>query len=277
MNKTTLLLTWTIQPNNNLKQKSIVLDNGHFFNPKYREKEYISTILYYITNSNFDRFVFCENSWYKIKEWGNIEKIAKFYEKELELLQFIWDKENIIKYGYHYWEAEIFDYAFENSKFLKQTDKFFKVTWRYITYNINKLLDENKDQEYFFYKAHGLVSTLCVTTSFFMTTRNFYKKNLYKKQIKYYHDNYSNDKPFIPLEWVFYSLLKKQLFKDNKKIKDFPIFHFFTKKDIYLEDLKNKLWLLRYWKIWIIMDVLLNLIKWNKRFYSILDNNERKW
>ncbi len=261
MKKSTLLLTWTIQPNNDLKHKSTVLVNEHFFNPEYREKEYIATILYYVTSSNFDKIVFCENSWYKIKEWGNIEEIAKFYGKKIELLQFIWDKGNIIKYSYHYWEAEIFDYAFEHSKLLKETDKFFKATWRYIIHNINDLIEQYKNQDYFFYKWFGLKSTLCVTTSFFMVTKEFYKEYLYKKQTKYYQENWDLWNIFIPLESVFYNLLKDRLLKDKNKVIVFPFFHFFSIPELFLESFKSKIWLLGFGTIGRILDIFLPKIK----------------
>jgi hypothetical protein len=166
-----------------------------------------------------------------------------------------------MKYSYHFWEAEIFDYAFENSKLLKENDRFFKSTWRYIVHNINDLIEDYKKQEYFFYKWFWLNSTLCVNTAFFMTTRKFYENNLYKKQIEYYKNNYKEWSKFIPLEWVFYNLLKKRLFKDDIKIKNFPIFHFFKKIDIYREDIKNLFWLLWYWKTWLLIEKIFKVIR----------------
>lgn len=261
MTSRVLLLTWTIKPNNDLKHKSTVLSNEHFFDPIYREKDYLWTILFYITRSNFEKFVFCENSWYEIKEWNLIEEVAKKFWKQVELLQYVWNKEDITKYSYHYWEAEILDYAFENSKFLKQTNKFFKVTWRYIIYNINDLVTQYENNKFFFYKWFWLNSTLCVNTAFFMCSKDFYKENLYKKQKEYYAKNYKIGNKFIPLEWVFYNLLKEKLFKENLHISCFPIYHFFTTKKIYIENIKNKLWLLWYWKVWRFIDVFFKLVR----------------
>jgi len=250
----TLLLTWTIKPNNDWKQKSTVLSDRNFFVPEYRLKQYISTILYYITQSNFDNIVFCENSNYGIKNIEDIKNIAKLFNKKFELLQFKWDREKIVKYSYHYWEAEIFDFAFENSNLIQKSAGFFKATWRYIIKNINDLIEDYKNYEYFFYKWFGLNSTLCVNTAFFKVSRKFYKENLYKKQIEYYHKNTNGN--FIPLESVFYNILKDKLFINNKKIIRFPIFHFFSIKNIFIENVKKYFWFLGYSNNWKIIDFL---------------------
>lgn len=257
----TLLITWTINPNNGKKHKSSVLSNEHYFDPTYREKEYLSTIIYYITKSNFSRITFCENSNYDIREWNTLEVLAKKFWKELELLQFNWNKDNISKYSYHYWEAEIFDYAFKNSVLLKKSDKFFKATWRYIIYNINELINDYKDTEYFFYKWFWLNSTLCINTAFFMTSKKIYEKYLYKKMLEYYEIHCINWKNFIALEWVFYELLKDFLFKEPNKIIDFPFFHFFSAKTIITENIKLRLWLLWFWSVWKIIDIIVPKIK----------------
>lgn len=252
-----LLLTWTIQPNDWNVHKSTITSNH---NPGFREKEYLWTILYYITRSNFDKFVFCENSWYEIKSRKNVEEIARTFWKEIELLQYKGDGDKIKKYSYAYWEAEILDYAFKHSKFIKESNEFFKVTWRYVILNINDLINEYKDKDYFFYKWVGLWWTLTTHTAFFMTLKDFYKKNLFQKVCKYF-ENLDLSKPIPPLEWIYYHLLKNILFKDNQKITKYPIYHFFTKKIYYIEIMKNKLWLHWYGIVWKIIDKVIPFIR----------------
>ena len=253
----TLLLTWTIKPNDWNAHKSITACNH---DPQFREKEYIWTILYYITRSNFDRFVFCENSWYEIKSRKHIEEIAKAFWKEIELLQYKWDSDKIKKYTHNYWEAEIFDYAFKNSKFIKQSDKFFKVTGRYIIFNINELLNEYKNKEYFFYKGRWLKGTLTTATAFFMTSKIFYEKNLFLKVYNFF-ENLDVNETIPPLEWVYYNLLKDRLFSDNLKVTKYPIYHFFTKRIYCIEIMKNKLWLHWYGIVWRIIDKIIPFIR----------------
>lgn len=258
---TTLLLTWTIKPNNDRKHISTVLSDKNFFDPEYRLKDYISTILYYITQSDFDNIVFCENSNYEIKNIGDIQNTAKLFNKKFELLQFEWDSEKVLQYSYHYWEAEIFDYAFENSILLSQSKSFFKSTWRYIVYNINQLIADYKDRDYFFYKWFWFTSILSINTAFFMVSSDFYRKYLYKKQLAYYSKNHTSQSKFIPLEGVFYQLLKKTLFKDNFKIISFPIFHFFSFQTILWEIFKKHIWLLGFWFISKIIELILPKLK----------------
>lgn len=266
----TLLLTWTIQPNWEKNISSTVLSDKNFFDPESRLKDYFSTIIYYIIHSDFKYLVFCENSGYDFsKELAIINQIANIYNKKFEFLSFVGSKEQIKKYSYHYGEAEIFDYVFENSEFIKKSEKVFKSTWRYRILNINKLLEDYRNRDYFFYKGFWLNSTLCVNTAFFITTPDLYKKKLYKKQIQYYEKCW--EKVFIPLEWVFYQLLKEWLFKKNDKILSFPIFHFFNKKTILLEWIKKHLWLLSYNRLGRFLDIFFQscythfyLIKKNK-------------
>ena len=57
-------------------------------NIENRKKDYIRALLYYITQSNFDNIVFCENSNANLEEFVNVINIAKIFNKNLEILIF---------------------------------------------------------------------------------------------------------------------------------------------------------------------------------------------
>ena len=180
ISKNTLLLTWTINPQ---IWKTIKYKNS--LNPKVRIKEYIKSLFFYITISDFDNIVFCENSNYKCEEYmKNINHIAKLYNKNFEFLQFIWNhKETIQRKTYSYWEWEILDYAFNNSKLLKQSKSRYKITWRYIIYNINDIIKSSQNTENLLFRWLWSFSFFSIDTSLFKVSNEVYKKYLYDSKI----------------------------------------------------------------------------------------------
>lgn len=165
----TLLITWTIKPSNWIHLLKI-------FNPDERYLQYMNTILNYIINSNFDIFIFCENSNYNITDKILLQRIAELNNKKIEILQFNWNEKKVVEKWRWYWESEIIEYAIKNSEFLKNANTFFKVTWRYLVKNINEILISSASTENIFFKT-GIRNHMC-NTSFFKTNKTFFEENL---------------------------------------------------------------------------------------------------
>lgn len=173
---TTLLLTWTINPKiwNTITYKNSL-------DPNVRIKEYLKAVYFYVTISDFKNIVFCENSNFNCKEYiDNISYIAKLYNKNFEFIQFMWNhNETITRKTYSYWEWEILDYAFDNSRLLKQSKSRYKITWRYIIYNINDIIKSSEEMENLLFRWLRSLSFFSIDTSFFKVSNEIYKKYLY--------------------------------------------------------------------------------------------------
>ncbi len=239
----TLLLTWTIHPD---------LWNNHDYRswsllPDIRWKDYLKTLIFYITLSNFDNIVFCENSFYDI--WDDLDllnTLSKDYGKCFEFLQFIWDNEKCKKINYWYGEGEIIDYAYDNSKLLKSSNGRYKITWRYIISNINKMLELHDWIDNLFFR--NIPEFSAINTAFFKTNNEDYKEfyNLKKVLLD------SWDK-WRALKYIYYEKILSMNSLNIWKLKDLPCrFNIqtknkksnFLKRDIFrYEKIAFTLWL----------------------------------
>lgn len=245
----TLLLTWTISPNKkiiNQWYKSTSL------NPEQRYFEYLDAIIYYISQSNFQNIVFCENSNYLFKDLSLINGLCKIYNKKFELLQFNWNYQKTLDLWYWYWDWEIIDYAIDNSSLLKKSINWYKISGRYICININEIILNHKNSNNIFFKWVNF-SFFSVCSAFFKTNNNFYYENLYKLNEKL-------DKN-ISLETIYYSKLRKfSLSKTCWNLKIFPKFSKWNNMINITFILKSlfKTWLSSIWsKISFIFDKIL--------------------
>ncbi len=136
-----LLLTGTI--NTNPKVPFLSVDDS-----KERKNQYLNALKFYISKSNVKKIVFCENSCEKMPD--SLEMLAKENNVDFEWLSFNGNVENTIIYGKSFGESEIIDYALDNSRLLKNTNYFIKITGRLIVKNINTLTFLiNKRNNYF--------------------------------------------------------------------------------------------------------------------------------
>lgn len=208
-----LLMTWTISPSKTINYRSSTLS------PVDRELQYFKSILYYITQSNFWKIVFCENSNHKFNEeklWI-IKFLSKLYNKEIELLCFKWDYRKTNELWYWYGEWECIDYAIDNSKLLKESKMFYKVTWRYIIWNINQMIDFYKKNNNIFIR-YSILQYFAMDTAFFKIDKSLYKEFFYNAKTMVNHQKNSF------YETVFHSiLLKNNLYKCSSKINLLPI------------------------------------------------------
>lgn len=275
----TLLLTSTIIPSTKIANKS---END--LNIEIRKRDYIRALLYYITQSNFDNIIFCENSNTNLKDFEEIKKIAKSHNKKLEILVFNWNKDLALNYWYWAWEAEIFDYCFENSKLFKNLDSFYKITWRYILKDINYIIWRLENTKNYFHKQWLFMSQFTVSTAFFRISKENYEKYLYKKQIKLYEEldkkDYKNEiyfKNHFPIERVWYTLLRNEILRHKQPL-SFPIIYEYPKTNSHWinENIRNIVYksycylkLNQYWFVHKIIDKLFYKLTYKK---LIIDN-----
>ena len=169
----TLHLTWTIAPTLGIKKFY-----KNTLDPRQRLKEYDKAIKFYIKMSQFKNIVFCENSNYSCKHRKkSIYKLAKMYDKNLEILQFEWSNKTLIL-SYSYWEGECIDYAFDNSTLIKNSNNWRKITGRYIITNINEITSSSNTENLLF-KWMWPLQYFMIDTSFFKVTNMIYEKYLY--------------------------------------------------------------------------------------------------
>ena len=164
-----VVLTATVDPS--VGKVHVVLDNK-----LERLNQYLENINNLISKSNFSHIVFCENSHYH-HDYKSLVDLAHDHGKELEVLSFIGSNEIISVKGKSYGEAEILNYAVNNSIFLKDDNEtFYKMTGRIWVDNINKILAESTHDNLF---IRWDVRKNEVDTRFFKTQTRFYKENLY--------------------------------------------------------------------------------------------------
>lgn len=237
MSSSSLILSSTIKPSDSipfLELKSV----------EERIKQYLKALIFYITETEIENIIFCDNSNFSdglnlISEVGYNLSLA--FGKKFEILSFPMSKESVM-FGKGYGEGEIIKFVLDNSQLIKETRTFYKVTGRLIVKNIN-LLNKLTNYEIAFQKQ-GKDS---VDTRFFKVSINFYKEHL----IECYKE--VNDKEGLYLEKIFYKKLK------NLSIPSFPVYPLIVGQSgstgIYYNDkfikafLKNILNKLGYYKL----------------------------
>lgn len=207
----TLLLTWTISPSKKQQYQSTSLSSD------IRKMQYLKSLIYYITQTSFTQIIFCENSNYEFNksEITNIEYLSKLFKKNVELLHFNWNYEKVNKLWYWYGEWECLDYAINNSKYLNNTQAFYKITWRYIIWNINEIIETHENDKNLFIR--DIPAYFTMNTAFFKMQVKLYKDYFYNAK-KYV--NHSNNENF---ESSFYKIIyNNKLFKYTQKLKILP-------------------------------------------------------
>lgn len=195
----TLLLTWTIKPSQNILFLNIT-------DPNIRYLQYLQSIIRYICFSDFDYIVFCENSWFEMKDKDTLFWVAEMFWKKLEILQFNGDHALSVKKGRWFWESEIIEYAIKNSNLIKKSGGFIKITWRYWCQNINTIIHWAKEKDICFSKLMPVsllkLDTRAVNTAIFKTTVSFFNEILLGA------GQDVDDTKIIFLEHVYFNRLK---------------------------------------------------------------------
>ncbi|MDR2540326.1 MAG: hypothetical protein LBD11_00685 [Candidatus Peribacteria bacterium] len=188
-----LLLTATITPQTHCEL--------NLTEPNKRYHQYLNNLIRLIKESDFQNFVFCENSASEFPDREMIENLANKLGKQIEFLSFKGDEELIQKYTRAYGDQEIMEYALQHSKILAQHASFYKLTGRYRVANINTLLRVRSKEFTVFIKGGVRIPT--VHTSFFKADKEYFKKYLQGKYVDL--PNY----PHQRLEYLYYDQIKK--------------------------------------------------------------------
>ncbi len=222
-----LLLTGTIAP-----KSAALVKTGKDADPDFRKRQYVRAILFYLTQTPFEKVVFCENSNFDFsRETASIASIAQAYGKEFEYLSFLGNS-GTETYGYGYGEAETFDYAFENSATLRSSDSWYKITGRYLMHDVEGVLASLSSRSSYFQRQGLFLSPFTVSTAFFKMSNDLYAKFLFKKQRPVFealaesrHRDRLYFKNHFPIERVWYLLLRGHLLSGEESKSGPPILY----------------------------------------------------
>ena len=201
-----ILLTGCVRPS----------DKVYCLNVKSVEERldhYKRSIDFWLTKTNVDKIVFCDNSNYIFDDQNYFEELAFKNQKQIEFLTFQGDIASTEKYGKGYGEGEIIKYFIENSKLLENEEGFYKITGRLYIKNFNSINKHVKKHINYFNKPY-LNSKNLVDTRFFKVNIADYK-NLFIDAYKLV-----NDIKGKWLEHVFYEVIKT----NNLYVKSFDVF-----------------------------------------------------
>ena len=199
ISKTCLLITGCITPNSDVPLLALKdMDN--------RRKQYLESIIFFLTKSNLSKIVFCDNS--NSPKDDKIYEIAKKKGKDFEWLSFMGNSEEVINKGKGYGEGEIIKYAISNSSIIKNCETIIKVTGRLIVKNLNTCLFYFSNKYSYFDFHKDFVETKCY----------FIRKDVYEAKllsVQYEVD----DKNGYYLEHAMYDNLRK-----DRSIRQIPIY-----------------------------------------------------
>lgn len=119
-------------------------------NSTEREQRYIYCLKWYIANSKYKKIVFCDNS--NCSPFPGIFEYAEKHNKQLEFISFHGDNKMTQTYGKGYGDGEIINYAINNSKLIKESQYFIKISGRYVFDNIDTVFNYKKNRD-FYYKV----------------------------------------------------------------------------------------------------------------------------
>lgn len=128
-----LLITCTACPNPNVYQLKLT-------NKNERIRQYKECLRYYINCSYIHKIVLCDNSNVHREIFEQEIQLAKMKKKELEVMAFQGDTDEVLKLGKGYGEGEIVSYALKNSSLLAGDNYFIKLTGRLIFLNIDQIV-----------------------------------------------------------------------------------------------------------------------------------------
>ena len=158
-----IFLTASIEPQNviGLNRNSV----------SEREDDYYNALIFYL-RLNY-KIVFCDNSMYDSK------KILELVEKNIDKIEYLKFKSENSYFGKSHGEKEIFDYAHENSLFMKSSKYIVKVTGRLIVSNISKILNKIFLSDNDFFVSANISRNLTYSDSrFFIYKKEFYRESL---------------------------------------------------------------------------------------------------
>jgi hypothetical protein len=183
--------------------------------PKVRLQQYVDCILFYLNIDQISNIIVCDNSDFDYSSVKKISGIISKSNKKVEFLYFKGDKKKVLRFGKGYGENEILGYVFQNSKLIKETDFYFKVTGRIIICNISSVLKKINRKKIYFMKVgfNPLKNMREIDTRFYYCSKDIYNKFLNDAGKRVF------DQKNYFLEHAYYDC-----FKENKvKIRSFLI------------------------------------------------------
>ena|GEM_PF-961253 len=115
-------------------------------NPDIRRQDYLKAFRRWVTESHFQKIVFCENSGADLSDF---EEIARGSGKEIDLLSFT-APNYPVKRGKSYGEMLILEHAIENSSLIGADTRIMKCTGRLFILSHRKYYQHGKEQEFDF-------------------------------------------------------------------------------------------------------------------------------
>ena len=110
------------------------------YDAETRLNDYKKSFNFWIENKNINKIILIENSGYDLSFFNKIAK--KFPNKKIEIISSNSNNSFNKKLGKGYGEYLCLKEVFENSKIVKNTDYFIKITGRYIIKNFNSILKD---------------------------------------------------------------------------------------------------------------------------------------
>lgn len=138
-----IIITGTISPDTNVGQLTI-RDSSE------RLRQYVDALKTLIEQKPDATIIFCDNSGYDMQKLNELKKIASSNDICLELLSFIADSQNVVKYGKGYGEGEIIKYVISNSRYVTDDEYIVKITGRLVVDNISDILRKIKRDRIYF-------------------------------------------------------------------------------------------------------------------------------
>lgn len=166
-----------------------------------RYHQYVHNLIKLIALSDFESFVFCENSGADIPDRPLLEQLCKYYGKKIEFISFVGNAKLIKKYTRAYGDQEIMEYALKHSQILSEHEVFYKLTGRYWVENINDIIKAWEDRETVFIK--GGLGRKTVHTCFFKCSKTYFNWHFLEKYPQLV--NYPNHS----LEYLYYDKIKQ--------------------------------------------------------------------
>lgn len=198
----TLLITATICPHK---------VNSNVYDVNIRKKQYKDSLEFFIIQKNIRQIVLCENNMFDFSEFSDLKSLANKYNKEIEFISFKGDYRMIQQRGKGYGEGELIKYAFKNSRLLRESEYFIKITGRLKVKNISKIINGIYNNSVYMKMLSIRDTRRWIDTRFYCMPIKIYNEyflDLYKKV---------EDSKNETIEKIFYdTIIEKNLY-----IKDF--------------------------------------------------------
>lgn len=169
--------------------------------PIKRLEQYIDAATQWVTKSDIENIVFCDNSNFQFDK-SRLLDLAQEHGKTIEIISFKGNKLSAVK-GKGYGEGEIIAHAVNNSRLFSRNDTFFKITGRLFVNNFNSIRKAHSRMPNVFNKLSIELGEEQAETRFYKSSVSFYSDHLMDAYMEI------DDTKGRYMEHVMYSRLKK--------------------------------------------------------------------